>query len=552
MRTRPLLVLLAAATVSAARLAAQPDDPEVTVLDPVFVEASTGTPWRYLSVPGFEVLSHCSDAFNAAYVKALRQATAARLAFLPAAYWGDIPTPMKLILYNREPAMTEGYRSRRPIDLSWAGGSGAQADTVMLTHPLVVGDGDTFISCGNYWDLQGGIKDLCVDPDSDVRIAQRAPRLPAWFVAGVEGPCGVYAEHRILGSEPHERLVLRPAEWSTTKETLAIRAEQDPPDHRASRPSAHLLLPMEELFAGRVRPGQENLWNAEAALFVRWGLFAGPDRAAFLALVDDATREPVSEAMLERNLGLSYDQARQRLAAYLGPAVAHPIEVPLPPTAAEPAASRDATSAEVARVIGDWGRLEGRALGLEDVDFQNECLDQAEKLFHATAASRNRDPLFLASYGLYALQRGDKAGAREALERATAAGVERPRAYVELARLRLEAALPHGQGSLSYDELVDVLGLLGTARRQMPSLQATYLVLARALAHTPTVPTRAELQPLGDAVALYPADVPFAHQVAALYAGYGFRPEAEAIVGRTLKFADSEAERSFLTSVVDK
>ena len=301
-----------------------------------------------------------------------------------------------------------------------------------------------------------------------------------------------------------------------------------------------------------MRAGQENLWNAEAALFVRWGLFAAPDRAAFLALVDDAAREPVNEAMLERDLGLSFSQARQQLAAYLVPAAAHPIEVPLPPTAEEPAAARDATAAEVARVIGDWGRLEGRALGLEDADFQNECLDQAEKLFHATAANRNRDPLFLASYGLYALQRGDKAGAREALERAAAAGVERPRAYVELARLHLEAALPYGEGRLSDDELVDVIGLLGTARRQMPSLQATYLVLARALAHAPAVPTRAELQPLGDAVALYPADVPFAHQVAALYAGYGFRQEAQAIVGRSLKFAGSEAERSFLTSVVDK
>jgi hypothetical protein len=459
---------------------------------------------------------------------------------------------MKLILYNREPSMSEGYRSRRPIDLSWAGGSGTAADAVMLTHPLVVGDGDTFISCGNYWDIQGGIRDLCVDPDSDVRIAQRAPRLPSWFVAGVEGPRGVYAEHLIVGAGAATRLVLRAAEWSTTEETLAIRAEMAPPDHRAPRPAAHLLLPMEELFAGRVRSGQENLWNAEAALFVRWGLFAAPDRAAFLALVDDATREPVSEAMLERDLGLTFNQARQRLAAYLGPAVAHALEVPLPPIAEEPAAARDATSAEVARVIGDWGRLEGRALGLEDADFQNECLDQADRLFRATAFSRSRDPLFLASYGLYLLQRGDKAGAREALERATAAGVERPRAYVELARLRLEAALPHGEGRLSHDDLVDILGLLGTARRQMPSLQATYTVLARTLAHAPAVPTRAELQPLGDAVALYPADVPFAHQVAALYAVDGFRAEAAAIVDRTLKFAGTEAERSFLTSVVDK
>ena len=86
----------------AARSAAA-DDGGVTMLEPVFVEASTGDPWNYFTVPGFEVISHCSDSFNTTYARALERATAARLAVLPAEFWGDLPTPMKVILYNREP-----------------------------------------------------------------------------------------------------------------------------------------------------------------------------------------------------------------------------------------------------------------------------------------------------------------------------------------------------------------------------------------------------------------------------------------------------------------
>jgi tetratricopeptide (TPR) repeat protein len=543
-------LLLAAAL--AGRAGEAPPDPDVTTLDPVFVEASTGTPWRYFATPDFEVLSHCTDPFNAAFAQALREATAARLALLPARYWGDVPTRMRLVLYNREPAQTGDFRRHSPIDLAWTNELGASAEAVVLTHPLVVGEGDGFLSCGNYWGLVDDLRDLTVDPDSEARLVQRAPRRPAWFVSGLEGPMGLYVGHRIRPTPQGPELALLPARWSSDALTQALRAAAAPNRRKPAAPIVPVLLPLQDLFAGTVPTGQENLWNAEAALLVRWGLYGAPDRAAFLRVVDAAAAAPLTEAVVERELGLTFADLRARLAAYVAVAVTQAVTVPLAGTAAPAPPLRDATPVEVARILGDWGRLEARSLGLQESDYLNECLEQADRQFERGHLSRTHDPDFLASYGLYQLQRGDRTAARAALEEAVAAGVVRPKAYVELARLRLDALVPaagRGRGDLSYDDFSGILDLLGTAQRQMPSLEETYRVMARAWDHGPGRPTRAELAVFRQALQLFPADVPLAHRIAKLYAANGYREDAAAIVDDALRFAGTAAERSFLTSV---
>jgi hypothetical protein len=54
--------------------------------------------------------------------------------------------------------------------------------------------------------------------------------------------------------------------------------------------------------------------------------------------------------------------------------------------------------------------------------------------------SPTRDPRRLASAGIYRAEMGRDAEARPLLEEATKADVMRPRAYLELARIRLAAA----------------------------------------------------------------------------------------------------------------
>ena len=532
---------------------------KVTLLDPVFVEASpvasgaAGIPWQYFSVPGFEIISRCPNSFNESYAAALEKATAARLALLPREFWGELPTPIKIVIYNRPPDPRRGYVSLNPIDLSWSSESSAilGSDSVQLSHPVTLGDGDTFINCGNYWEIQPGLGDFSVDVDSAVLIETRAPRFPGWFVAGVEGPRGLYSHRGIRSSAQGDLMVLPNAVWTTVAETVAIQDEARKKPKDGEKPRARDLLPLGDLFSGAVSAEQRDLWNAEAALFVRWGLFRSGERQAFLDLVSQAASGPVTEALFRKYLGLGYAEVQQRLGEYLPEAASGPITVPISVPPHEPLYIRDATSTEVARIVGDWGRLEGRAAGSLQFEFQRECLDQADRLFERIVARKEKDPQFLAAFGLYALQVADNGRARDALEAATAAGVVRPLAYVELARLRLQNALPGipaGIGDLNAADFAEITGLLTTARTQMRSLLSCYTMLARALEHAPTTPTREELWPLGEGVRLFPRNAALAYKVATLYRKFGYIDEAAAIVNRAKGLVASGKDRSLLDS----
>jgi hypothetical protein len=222
---------------------------------------------------------------------------------------------------------------------------------------------------------------------------------------------------------------------------------------------------------------------------------------------------------------------------------------------ARPLHVREASSVEIARIIGEWGRLEGRKIGMENLEYQQECMEQSERLFARVYRRGNSDPLFLAAFGLYELQIGDEVRARDALEAATRAGVLRPRAYVELARLKLDDALPsveEGIGDLGDADFDAITALLTTARVQMPSLLATYDVLARALEHAPRKPDGEHLRPLEDAVTLFPGNAALAYKVASIYERLGMRDEAAAVINRALKFSDSDQDRVLLTEFLEK
>jgi tetratricopeptide (TPR) repeat protein len=523
----------------------------ITTLDPVFVEASAGNPWQYISLPGFEIISHCPDSFNETYVRALRTATAARLALLPEAFWGQLATPIKIVLYNRPPERREGIYRTNPIDLSWSSEDGAilGSDTILLSHPVTMGDGDTFINCGNYWDIQSESSNLSIDLDSAIRIGVRVPRFPAWFIAGLEGPCGLFRNRLIDSTLLGDVVILSNARWISSAETIAIQNEGSKgPKGRGS--SRRTLLPLAKVFNGSVPLDQREVWGAEAALFVRWGLYKSGARQPFLDFVDQATREPITEPLFKRYLGIGYAEAQKRLSDFLPAAVSESIRVPLATPPDVELRTREATSDEVARIIGDWGRLEGRSGGLQYSEYRRECMEQADRLFERISSRRNGDPLFLAAFGLYELQVGDSLRARQALEAATAAGVVRPRAYVELASLRLDASLPSAQegiGDLSDAEFAEIVGLLTAARVQMPALPSCYRLLARVLEHAPTKPSREDLRALDEAVRLFPQDAALAYQVANLYKKLGNSAKATAIIDRAMGFAESDGERELLS-----
>ena len=388
--------------------------------------------------------------------------------------------------------------------------------------------------------------------DSGILLGTRAPRFPAWFIAGVEGPRGLYSHRALRSSLQGDSLVLPNAVWTTTSETMAIQDEARKRRKDGGPPRVRTLLPLGILFGADVGPDQRDLWNAEASLFVRWGLFRSGNRQGFLDFVRRTAREPVTEALFRECLGQGYPEVQRQLGEYLPEAASDALTVPIEVPAAEPLYIRDATSTEVARIVGDWGRLEGKAAGSLQFEYQRECLDQAGRLFERIVARKEKDPLFLAAFGLYALQVSDNARAREALDAAAAAGVVRPLAYVELARLRLQNALPAfpaGIGDLKEPEFTELVGLLTTARMQMPSLLSGYAVLARVLEHAPSNPTLEQLLPLGDGARLFPRETALACKAAALYRKSGYEREAVSIVERARAFARTDRDRAQLAAV---
>jgi hypothetical protein len=539
-------LLLLALLAAAARAAEEP----ATVMDPVFIEASASNPWKYASIPGFEILSKCTDGFTQDFAWALGRSTAARLAVLPPDLWGDLPTPMKMVLYDRPTGSDHGIGWASPIDLSWTAEDGALVGSggVQRSYPVTLGDWDTFINCGNYRNVQDQGPTMSVDPDSAIRLSCRVPRLPAWFVTGMVGPRGLYSNRRITASASGASVVMPNALWTTSAETIEIQDEvRRGAKVRAVRP----MLPLSAVFDGRYPEERRGLWEAEAALLVRWGLYKSGDRGAFLDFVRRSAEEPPSEALFRRFLGIGYGEALHRLGAYLPEASSTAVTVPVDLPSARPAAIREAGSREVARILGDWGRFEGRSSPAEGDEYRRECVSQADRLFSRARERRSSDPLFLAAYGLYEEEAGNDTLAAEALEAAAAAGIVRPRAYVELARLTLEGSLsgvPRGIGDLSPAQFERILGLLATARAQMPSLESTYYLIARVYEHAPDWPRRPELGALDEALRLFPQDARLAYRIATVFRRLGYPSAAAEAISRADAFSESARARELLAS----
>ena len=407
-----------------------------------------------------------------------------------------------------------------------------------------MGDGDTYISCGNYWRLLAGRSSIVADPDSALRIARRAPAYPNWFTEGLVGRMGVYTHHWIEHSATGVQLIVPAASWISAGESEAIRKEPERPVR---------MPPLAKLFEAGPHPA-DAAWESEASLFVRWGLLGSEpagagQRPAFLAFLDRSCGEAVTEALFRKEFGFGYAECERRLSEFLPSAVGHTVRLPIAGVAAQ-WALRDATSVEVARILGDWGRLEGRAQGLLIGDYERASPGPGRPAFQARQGARGGGP-HLAAYGLYEAQVGDGASARDALEAAARAGVVRPQAYLTLARLRLEDALPwpeSGIGDLSGPEFASLLALIRTAQAQDPSLAASYELEARLLEHGPVLASAGELGLLERRLGLFPRDARLAYQVATVFRRMGEGREARVIAGRSLALADTPEGAALLRS----
>ena len=496
--------------------------------------------WHYARIEGFEVLSNASVGNTKQLVDDFQ-----RFAFAVGVVWPaarqNLAGPASLIICGRN----QQFELFRP-KAEWApdhaitslmfskGGASAivldyQTKTIDLTG---LTDGSSPDS-----PTVGLTDSIGVDPHLELKreyvklvLARQEQQPPPWLAEGIAR-------------------LLRVLEFSDT--AIAIGKVSDPQFTSTDGGNfrrdlaARALLPLQEMFAMApdslsARQPIGSVWAAQCYAFVHWGLFGDLSRnhQHFLKFVNRIQREPLTEELFKDCFQKTYAQMLFVLRSYsewtrhkvVGVKAGKGQKIPYPPEAVV----REATQAEV-------GRIKGDALALAD--------NTAEARTALVTAYRRgeRDPALLAALGLAELAAGDQVRARKFLEAAVAGKTVRPRAYLELARLRLADGLakPGSElGKLSTGQTANVLEPLFVARDQPPSLPEVYELMAEAWAHSAFPPKDAHLAAIEQGVQLFPRNAALIYQAAELRAKHGFAAEAHSLVRLGLRVAPDAPTRT--------
>jgi hypothetical protein len=283
-------------------------------------------------------------------------------------------------------------------------------------------------------------------------------------------------------------------------------------------------------FDGRLPGGPEALWK-----FVR-GVRPGVDH----------------EALFKESFGMGTEEAVDAMRAYLPGAIRKPMrarvvrEGRLPPIE-----MRAATPTEVARIRGEWERLSCRMVGVAQPELLGVYQAQAQHTLATGPDNASADAELLASRGLLSVEFGDDAAARPLLEAACAVANPRPRAAVELARIRLaeaKAALAAGTklDAATVATIVDpVRAVLGVR----PPVARAYQVLAETWLVSATPPTAADLELLATGLRTIPGDPSVVIPAARLFIDLGRLDEARAAIEGCLGYATDDASRRRLYAI---
>ncbi|MEO5961127.1 MAG: hypothetical protein ABIZ49_02620 [Opitutaceae bacterium] len=455
------------------------DGPTV-MLPPMMVE-ERGIPlqWRYVGLPRLEILSVCDERTTTEVVRRLRRLDALLSVILPERFMARTAVPETLILVDEKAGQAH---SREVI-----------AEIVRQGRTRV-----QFLPNIRLMDVDATTVFTVVRPASPAsftyatdRIAyfteRRTPHLPDWFL---EGMLGFYEQLELADRE----IVVRSA---------AFRSDPERP---------RTLLPMEEFFArSRNRtetPDLDAVWRAQCALFVRWAVVENnaAHREALWKFIDRLEQEPMSEALLREHFGQGYSDLRDELSDYLSSTARQRTTIAVPPTPIPRPAIRPATELEVARIRGDWERMEIAYVRQRSPAYVEKYVDRARRTLRRAYDRGERDPRLLASLGLTELDAGDPDAARPLLEAAVEGRVVRPRAYYELARLRFEAAVKEtgANGKFSAQQTADAIAPLLAAHRQEPPLPQNYALITRVLARSDTPPTSEQLIALHEGARNFP------------------------------------------------
>ncbi len=526
-------------------------------LPPMIIsETSKAPPWLYVAVGGTEYLSRCTSATTSAFVTSQLEIQRMLEVFVPADVLATSAVSSVSILVPFDPATTsddavsremlrkEKQSLRSANDQNPGGRKGQPVPEQLRFLPnLRLDDRDmravfTYI---NERDFRR--ENLIAAPEFvHARLVARTPNLPAWLIEGISR---LYPE----GSFRINPITLRPVRWLSAADTAGL--VRDPESRRVT-------IPVNELFAADALSTPENqhptriaAWQAQAALFVRWALDPAhaPAAASLWTFARQISQEPATESIFLSCFGIGYADLQERLSDYLPVAVKQPARIlpgklpPLPRFEIKPA-----TPAQIARLRGEWERLEIPLVRREHPEFLDRYIEQARTTLRRSVGRGDRDPRLFAALGLCELDAGDPTAARPYLEQAAADGVVRPRLYYEIARLRwleLSRNVPESTG-FTVAKLEPILKPLRIAASQSPALPEVYMLMADAWLRCRERVRASDLPTLVAATPLFRRIPGVSYRVALLHVREGQRAEAAELLKIGIEFATEPGIRAQL------
>lgn len=514
--------------------------------------------WRYAEIPGFEILTNTSDKNAQRLIRdfqsfcfavdvvwpGLQPENLAPVALIICGRSGkfDAFVPLKrnaddtgrasLLLQDREhTAIVLDYEAKTIRLTSVASAQEAAAAAAPPPDPEAV---DLSGPNANSGEMEIDAYKQLYREYLRYLLSRVQPRFPAWFEEGLAQLFrGMKFDERSVTfaklEDPNERSLTGVAEDNDFTRALERRA----------------LLPLEEMFAVERDSSVAtnplgSVWAKQSQAFVHLCLYGEGQRYQknFIKFLLRSQKEPVTEALFKECFNKSYREMLTILRGYqqFVSYKSHVWRLPKGQTIPQPPliAFRDATESEVGRIKGDALRLAGHP-------------EAAHLALVAPYIRGGRDPALLAALGLEELDAGHPDRAEKFLGAAVAAKTERPRAYLELARFRYQAALggaPAGEARLSAAQVEQVMSPLLVARTQKPVLPEVYELMGDALARSTEIPKREMIAPLFDGVNLFPGRLGLTYQAAAICLRAGEVKGAASLIEHGLRLAPNDNARA--------
>ncbi len=472
--------------------------------------------WHYAEIPGFEILSRISERETKRFMRDFMLLQTVIQEIMPGLLRGNTPVPTALVL---------------------CGGRGKGFDEFLPNDPTIerFGTNSLFFKTPERSAIVIDFALAELQLEGDTRL--EADPYRAFYAA--------YFRHLIrrqVGDKAppwfEEGLVQLFAATEFDKKTITFAQIGDGFGAEKIGDFNHMLtqralMPFKEMLAREGPRARSPFWAAQCYAFVHYCLYGigQKNQASFVRYVTRIADEEPTEKLFQECFKKNYSDFATELRGYIG-FTAHKKmefrakkgqELPEPPAIT----LRPAADHEVGRIKGEVLRLGGHSVA-------------AHNTLIAPYVRGERDARLLAALGLDEKLAGNDARARKFLEAASTANVQRARAYLELARLRLAevSAKPAApQGQLDTAQVTAVLTPLFTARKQPPPLAEVYGLIAETWSLSAQPPEAQHLAVVIEGVRQFPRDTALLMQATLLAAKRGFPEEAKALADRGVKIS---------------